>query len=129
MSNMTHCPYCNSSLRAPPSLVELHKIFPSISPNRSINRDTMRCKKCDDRNSCAKQREAEFPPPEFINITAKIEQDIQTARILAEEGVRKKELENAIVEMKERLEEEVRKRDEATDTAWEVFYGIWGSRF
>ena len=73
-----------------------------------------------------KAMDAELLPPTYENPMRQIENHIEEAKRLIEEGVRKAEMEAALVRMREKLREVIKVRDRDMKKAWEEYWGIWG---
>ena len=70
--------------------------------------------------------DAEIPPPEYKNPVTQIERHMEEARRFIAQGIRKGEMEAALVRMAERRREVLVKRDRDVRKAWEEYWGIWG---
>lgn len=70
--------------------------------------------------------DAELPPPHYENPVTKIEQDMEEARRFISQGIRKVEMEAALLRMETRRMEMTVKRERAIRKAWEEYWGIWG---
>lgn len=70
--------------------------------------------------------DAELPPPDYKNPIAKIEKHMEQARRFIAQGVRKAEMEMALVRMEERRKQVLIERERNIRRAWEEYWGIWG---
>ena len=124
---MRMCPTCEHALSLPPSINYILTNFSdSVTPFYEFNRRIPRCKHCDLMAANKKAMDAELPPPTYENPVKQIEKHMEEAKRLIEEGIRKEEMEAALVRMRERLREVVKVRDRRIRKAWEEYWGIWG---
>jgi hypothetical protein len=70
--------------------------------------------------------DAELPPPEYKNPIILVEKHMDEARQYIADGVRKEEMEAALVRMQERRRQIICNRDRDIRKAWEEYWGIWG---
>ena len=123
---MTTCRTCERALTLPPPLAYLLKNYPDVVPRYGINRAIPRCKHCDLVAANKRAIDAEMPPPKYKNPATQIERHMEEARRFIVQGIRKVEMEAALVRMEERRREVLMKRDRDIKTVWEEYWGIWG---
>jgi hypothetical protein len=127
MSDQTNkCTFCERGLTFPPSLQSLLTNHPNIRPIYLFPRNIPRCKHCDLIFTNKRAIDAELPAPNHTSPVKEVEQQIALARSLISDGIRKEELEAAIPRMQHKLREEIKRRDDVVEKAWEEFKGIWG---
>jgi hypothetical protein len=123
---MSNCAHCIRPLTLPPSVNFLLNNFPDIIPSYTLDRNRPRCKHCDFIAANNKAIDAELPPPEYRNRVTGIEKQIELAKSLIKDGVKKEELEQALPQMKRKWADEIMKRDGRIRDAWKEYWGVWG---
>jgi len=123
---MTTCAHCQRPLVYPPTVHYLLTTYPEICPTYSFPRQIPRCKHCDQVAANKKAIDAELSGPAHTNLVKTIEEQIELAKKLILEDIRKQELEATLPKMYERLREAIKKRDQDIEKAWDEFRGIWG---
>lgn len=124
--HLSTCPACHHTLRLPPSYHELYAANPRLIYNKTINRSYPRCRHCDYKRADRQAMEAECPPPDYVSTTKKIYEDIEKSHNLMAQGVRVKEIKEALPRMWEKLEDAERRAREGVEEAWKGFEAIWG---
>ncbi|KAI9743248.1 MAG: hypothetical protein M1818_003094 [Claussenomyces sp. TS43310] len=120
------CGWCRTPMTLPPSLASLQSRFPDLAVATDVNRHKPCCKRCDEMRLLNSIGDIECPPPDYVNVIAKVEREIQRAEQLLAQGIQVPPLTTRLSSLRLKRAQMIAERDRNILLVQLAFWAVWG---